>query len=462
VNLSIRNRSTAYFSTLVAGFLVTFLAVLTFTVTTSLEREFRENLDRNTEILAELFKEELRLNALEEFAEEAEELGLMLRVLDHQGQVFFQSRMWTQRAPRLDAATLPPDGEHHWAEIEWNGTPLVIHSRPVVVDAHPPFTIQVAEGKDSVVAARRELLRWGALLIPLMIALSVLAGLFFSKRALAPLVALRKRADALCADDLTARLPYPPIRDEIYLLTDTLNRALARIEDGYGRLQAFTADAAHELRIPLTAMRGGLEVALRRDRTPEEYREALTDALEEAERLSRITADLLALARADTGERPIHQANVPVREFLHGIVTEMAAAGGRVTCLEAPDGAATFDPDQVQRALLNLIDNGLKHGRAGGTVQASAARVGGELVFRVTDDGPGIPAEHQAKIFDRFYRADKARERARGGSGLGLSIALEIARAHGGGIRFKNAAPSGCEFELFLPLETSNPPLKTV
>lgn len=462
MNLSIRARATLYLSGLVSLLLVSFALILAGAVSASLQRDFRLRMQRDADIMTELFKEELRLKALNEFRQEAAELGLNLRVMDAQGAVLFQSRMWGQTVASLDIPAPPPELSELWSQVPVNGMPHTVISRRVEIEPYPPFVLQVAQPQETIVEARRLIRRWSLGLIPLMIVLSWIIGYFFSGKLLAPIHALRIRADTLNPKDLSARIPYPETRDELYFLTETLNRALGRIEEAFTKLKAFAADASHELRIPLTAMRGTLELALRRDRTSEEYRTALGEALEEAEHLSRVTSDLLALTRADAGEQTLTRTLVSVKAYLERWAQDFRSAHpqAQIRLGSLADSQIALDPDQMDRVLLNLLDNALKYAGKETPVDIAAVIEESELRIRVEDHGGGIPAEDQERIFDRFYRTQKTRTPRQGGSGLGLAIALAIVRAHGGSLRLKNTSSSGSVFEIALPLENSNVPLK--
>lgn len=462
MNFSIRARATLYLSGLVSLLLLSFALILAGAVSANLERDFRLRLQRDVDLLTELFKEELRLKALNEFREEATELGVNLRVLDTRGQVLFQSRLWGQTIASTEVPAPPTELSEIWTTVTVNRMPHTVISRRVEIEPHPVFVLQMAQPQDTVVEAQRLLLHWSLGLIPLMLLISVAVGYFFSGKLLAPVHTLRRQADALNSTDLSARIPYPPTRDEVYFLTDTLNRTLGRIEEAFLKLKAFAADASHELRIPLTAMRGTLELALRRERSPEEYRQALSEALEEAEHLSRITSDLLALTRADAGEKALQRTCVRVKPFLEQWVDTFQKTHPRpqITLHPVADVEVCMDTDQMERVLLNILDNALKYAGLDSPVDIHTQSDKGFWQLRIQDRGPGIAPEHRERIFDRFYRADKSRSREKGGSGLGLAIVSAIVQAHGGSVNIHKTSSEGTTFEVILPLENSNLSLK--
>jgi heavy metal sensor kinase len=250
-------------------------------------------------------------------------------------------------------------------------------------------------------------------------------------------------------------------------LARTFDAMLARLDEAFRRQRQFTADASHELRTPLTVIKGDIGVALNRPRGAAEYRRVLAELEDEVDRLTRLVEDLLLLARADTGRPLLQPESLDLAGLLRAVadqVRPLAEAKGLTLHLQVPDSLPlNGDPDKLIRLFLNLLDNAVKYTPAGGqvTLQATAA-VGGwssavtseaspAVIVQVTDTGPGIPPEHLAHIFERFYRADESRSRAAGGSGLGLAIARWIAEAHGGRIEVDSEPGRGSTFSVWLP-----------
>lgn len=278
-------------------------------------------------------------------------------------------------------------------------------------------------------------------------------------RALSPVDAILTSAERLSAERITSEL-LPPSRisdNEIGHLVEALNGMMARLHDAFERQRQFTADASHELKTPLTIMRGEMEVALMIDRTPEQYRRVLRSGLEEVNRLSRTVRDLAELARADAAAvQPYSLAScVDVCD----VVSETAVSFSQIASgkdislvVEAPDVPVLVsgDPDALKRLTANLIQNALAYTGQGGRVEARVAS-GADLVrIVVADTGTGIAAEDLPRIFDRFYRADKARAYS-GGAGLGLAIVKCIAEAHGGQVDADSRIGRGSTFTVVLP-----------
>ena len=273
-----------------------------------------------------------------------------------------------------------------------------------------------------------------ALLIggPLALLLASLAGYGLAAAALRPVESMRREAEAVSAAEPGRRLPLPPARDEISRLGETLNVMLGRLESALARERRFVSDASHELRMPLSALRTELELALRRERTPQELQAALRSAAEETDRLSQLAEDLLVLARADDGKLPVRLEKLSARDVLDGVrerYARRAADVERPLELLVEDGLlVSVDRLRVEQALGNLVENALRHGD--GTILLEARSVGGRVELHVQDEGAGFAPDFIADAFEPFSRGDPARSSH--GAGLGLAIVDVVARAHGG------------------------------
>jgi heavy metal sensor kinase len=243
--------------------------------------------------------------------------------------------------------------------------------------------------------------------------------------------------------------------DELGRLSRTINAMIARLERSFAEIRRFTADASHELRTPLTAIRAEAEVALGRRLTEAEHQALLGSILEECERLTRLIDQLLALAREDAGARTGGRTEVDLADLVDGVVDTMRpladAKGVRLLRGGKDSPRVQGDGGRLRQVFSNLLDNAIKYTPEGGTVEVRVGRRDRSAVVTVRDTGIGIPAEHLPRVFDRFYRVDKARTRAEGGTGLGLSIARSIVAAHGGRIELESAPGRGTACTVTLP-----------
>lgn len=300
------------------------------------------------------------------------------------------------------------------------------------------------------------LLRSFAVGAPLAVLLASGLGFLLARTGLAPVEAMRRRAEQVSLEEPGERLPLPAARDEVGRLGRTLNDMLARLEASFERERQFVADAGHELRTPLAVLKTEIETALRSATAEGDRRDALVAALTEVDHLAQMADDLLTLARPTAdGGLPLRRQRVRVLDGLEAArdrFVERARAEGREITVEAPDDLwVEADPLRLRQALGNLVDNALRHGD--GRVRLEARRSGGEVEIEVADDGPGFPPAMAAQAFERFTRGEGAR--ARGGSGLGLAIVQAIAQAHGGGAALDASGRAGAVVRVRLPALTS-------
>jgi two-component system OmpR family sensor kinase len=343
------------------------------------------------------------------------------------------------------------------------------------------FTIIAAES----LAEQQELLedtRAGFLIaIPLGLLLAWLGGLALARRSLAPVTTMSGRAAAIGASSLHERLPVGNPRDELGQLATVFNDLLARLDAAFDQQRRFMADAAHELRTPVSIMRGEADIALsQRERSSEEYRGALEVVRAEGRRLSRIVGELFLLARADAGQQPLQPRAMYLDELVSDCVRAVRslAIGRAVTvrCAmdppvstesDRPDGSAAGmdhayqgDEELLRRLLVNLLDNAIKHAPSGSTVEVRLISDAREHRLQVIDRGAGISRAALDHVFERFFRADESRARDEasetGGAGLGLAIARWVAEAHGGTLAIVSSSPGETIFEARLP-RTSAP-----
>jgi two-component system, OmpR family, sensor kinase len=306
-----------------------------------------------------------------------------------------------------------------------------------------------------------------AWMIPIAVLLASGGGYFLARKSLAPVVAMSSQAGRIGAANLHERLAVQNKKDELGHLAGSFNSLLDRLSQSFERQQRFMADASHELRTPVAILRGESEVALSQQaRSAEEYRESLGVLHQEAARLTHIVEDLFTLTRADAGQYPLQPRDFYLDELaaecVHSARTLALAKKITLNFEEASESPIHADESLLRRMILNLLDNAIKYTSEGGRVTLSCRRAGAEYALSITDTGGGIPADLQPRIFERFFRADKARSRAEddgGGAGLGLSISRWIAEAHHGRLELTRSDSIGSTFTAYLPtaLSTSAP-----
>lgn len=421
---SARLRLTLLFAGIVFLFLVSLGAVVHVSADRRMRRDFDRHLLRDAAFFGALFVEERDefergvhgLEWIEDLRREAELIGAQAAVRDPGGEVVFR----TPDAPAASSA----------------GLRSVDGRRIATVDlSRQGWTMHFSRSLDSLETYLGRQLVGLLVAVPVLTLAAAAAGWAFSGRVLRPVHDLTEQAREITAGDLSRRVPVPPEEGEFRRLALTINAMLARLEDSFARMREFTADAAHELRTPMSTMRSALESSL--GRSPRELEEAAADALEELGRLSEITDKLLVLARADRTRLVAASAPADLLGLARQVVEAMqVAAGERRMEIRLEGSPAMLDGDAslLRRMLHNLVDNAVKYGREGGKVVVRVGPGG----FEVEDDGPGIGPEHLPRIFDRFYRADAGRSSEIPGSGLGLAIVKSIAEVHGGKVEVES------------------------
>jgi heavy metal sensor kinase len=322
--------------------------------------------------------------------------------------------------------------------------------------------LQSLRAQEEMLEGVRETFAW---VIPLAVVLASAGGYFLARKSLAPVVAMSAQAGRIGATNLHERLPVQNAKDELGRLASSFNQLLERIDESFERQKRFVADASHELRTPVAILRGESEVALSRaERTSEEYRESLSLLNAEAQRLSHIVDDLFTLTRADAGQYPLEPHEFYLDELVadcaHATRTLAQAKRITLTCGITEELRIRADEALLRRMILNLLDNAIKYTPEGGSISVSCSRSADEYSLSIKDTGPGIRPDLQSKIFERFFRADKARSRSEadgGGAGLGLSIARWIAEAHHGRLVLADSDSSGSTFTAFLPVSINAP-----
>jgi heavy metal sensor kinase len=350
------------------------------------------------------------------------------------------------------------DGPPLLHKLEIEEMPL---GRPVGVVRHdvwnrPGTYVEAITGLDMLERRQRDLAFALSLAGLLLLPLAILGGRFVADRALRPVERLVESVRALHSERLDERLEAPGAVVEIAQLTDEFNRLLDRLEESVAAMQRFTADASHELRTPISILRTGLEVALRKDRPPEEYRELMRENLVEIQRIGRIVEGLLTLARARHGaEASSKGEEVDLSATVAGAVESIRLlAREKEVELRArilPGMRVRGDVDKLRLMILNLLDNAVKFTPAGRTVHVCLDELPERVRFQVRDEGPGVPPEDRPHVFDRFFRGKGPHASGASAGGLGLSVVRWVAEIHGGEVRLLADGPQGAIFEVLLP-----------
>ena len=434
-----------------------------------LDRSLRTNVDTSLQSLAQALAETVRRPpafgpTLDEMVESMLGPGFaerFFRLLDPRGRPDprLAPRGRAQLPLSAEALRNAAEGRETYETLALPGrvtAPLRILTMPVIEQGQVLDLIQVAASLEPVETARSRFLFILLGLAPLALLVAGVGGWFLARRALAPVDAMVDAARRIEAEDLSRRIEATGTQDELGRLAAVLNDMLGRLERSFAAVSQFSADAAHELRTPLTILKGEIEVALRSSPAAEEYRRVLTSCLEEVDRLSALVEDLLFLARSEGGSVRVTQAPVNLAEIVAEAAPALQALADTAgVILSIPPSA----PAQVRgnasmlfRLIFNLGENAIKYTPAGGCVTITLTQSGNEVGLEVRDTGPGIPPEDLPHIFDRFYRADRAR--GRGGVGLGLALVRSIVSLHGGDITAHSTPGLGSRFRVVLPLAT--------
>jgi heavy metal sensor kinase len=292
--------------------------------------------------------------------------------------------------------------------------------------------------------------------IPIALLVAAAGGYLLAKKSFAPVTKMSVKARQISAETLDERIEVGNDRDELGFLAATLNDLLERLQLAFNSQRRFMADASHELRTPVAIIQGEADVALSRgDRTAEDYRESIEVMQRAARKLTQIVQNLFLLARGDAGRYPISMSRFYLGEVVAGCIRAMRslaqAHGIELSCSAPEDIVIVADEELIQRLVLNLVENAVKFTPSGGHVQADVRSDSeGHCTIRVSDTGLGIPPEDQGRIFERFFRGDRARPQ-NGGAGLGLPIARWIAEVHGGELRLEHSDAQGSVFVAELP-----------
>lgn len=398
---------------------------------------------------------------VEERSKDPDLIDIMVRIYSHKGDLIACSRAWKtgEGLGPKDLAALErgkPMYRNYDMELA-DGSKKEIRCviYPIIDEGRISYIVEVASPITHVQRALARLRLIILVLLPVVVVLtSLIAGEFLASITLRPLKNMIRTVQGINAERLDQRLAVPGTRDEIQMLAETFNEMLEKVHMSFHAQRKFIQDLSHEMRTPLTILKGELDVALKRDRSPERYREILRSSLEETDKISRMLETLLVLARLESEDRAHNTERVDLVRMLREIRDDMAilAAQKEIELVFHAVGEvhARLDREKMRRAFINIIDNALKYTPPKGRVEVAVRRDTERALVTVTDTGCGIDDSDLPFIFDRFYRGRESRD---GQSfGLGLSIARTIVEAHGGTIACESALGRGTTFRITLPV----------
>lgn len=455
LNASIRMRLTMWYGGVLAVVLFVFGSVIYFTMAHQMLSRIDHGLrEEMADVLSEVDRAEGRDSMLEWLERRfGKHQGFDFQISTPSGdRVFVNERLGDEIMPIPTSLT---QGGH---VFESHGRAAAKRRRIVTRQVEGPegmLIVQVARSLDFYDHEMGELLFVLLLTGPLTLLAALGGGYFLARRALGPVDRMTETASRIEGKHLNQRLEVANPNDELGRLATTLNGMLDRLERSFREMQRFTADASHELRTPISVVRTEAEVALAKPLSDGEKQELLSNVLEECERLTWITEQLLTLSREDAGISPFKREPINLGQLAGEVVGTMRplAEAKQQELTGYADGEAfvSGDAERLRHVVYNLLDNAIKYTPVGGRIDLTVRHEGNATLLSVRDTGIGISTEHLPHVFKRFYRVDKARTRMEGGSGLGLSIVESIVAAHGGKVELDSKVGGGTTVHVTLP-----------
>ena len=471
---SLRFRITLCYVSLLAAALVVFGASVYFGLQSYLKNSLKEALADTSKNIATRFVSQFDVKGKDWVAGEVDETyapeikGGFIRIthlLPSGGSaVIYESGNATD--PYIDSAQVsrlsPVDiTQGVRTENTASGSSLMVYALPYTAPDHSRFLIESGASLRPI-----ERVLWGLflaliILTPLTLVAAAISGYFLMRQPLRPIAELTRHAEQIGIHGTGERLPIIASGDELERLSLSLNRMIGRLEDALTHIHRFSADVSHELHTPLTILRGELEPIIQLPNLDSVLSDAVGSALEEIDRMSRIVDSLLAISRLDSGGAGIESTQVDLSDLVSSTTDQMRLLADErqitITCSSSGQVQVSADSVRLKQVIVNLLDNAIKYTQPGGRIHTFAFIEGAYGVLEVTDDGIGIPEESQPHVFERFYRADKARSRGSGGAGLGLSIVKAICSAHAGSVSLTSQEGVGTTVRVAFPLNSPIP-----
>jgi heavy metal sensor kinase len=461
---SLRFRITAWYAGLLAGALLIFGV----SVYLGLERYLYWNLQRTlgsdcrtigTQLLTQHpFK---RTDWLETEINEAyapEVNGHFIRVVEEGVGVLYVSGAPKDGAFDPSQVPLPKgDEKNRSRKVRLaEGQQLLIDTQQFTTPDGSKFVVESGVPYQQIEVVLHGLLVTFTIYMPFIISLAVVSGYWLMRRSLQPVDEITKRAEGITSTNLSERLPVIRTGDELERLSVSLNRMIERLDQAFQHINRFSADASHELRTPLTILQLELEGIAQSHRLNPSLTDQIGSALEETHRMSHIVENLLAISRLDAGEVKMDKTRLDLGQLAASTAEQMRLLAEEKLILFRSNVATNIDVEgdrsRLQQVIVNLVANAIKYTQEGGEVEVNVRADRGTAVLEVSDNGAGISAHALGHVFERFYRADKARSRNSGGAGLGLAIVKAICTAHGAEIKVSSEEGHGSRFTVELPL----------
>lgn len=462
-NLPIRWRLTIWYGVVLSLILIIFASGIFIYFKNSLQESIDAKIRSIGEVLSSSMTDAHNTSVFGNFERYLENVlgkkpkGKFIQIMDSSGRIGAKmSDIEGEALPTsFSALERAMRGEIVYETIERAKPRLRMITIPILENKRVTSVVQVGTSLEDFDETIRKLLLIMIISIPTSICVTIVVGYFMARKALRPVDQIRRAAVKISSSNLDEKIDIAGRKDELSRLAETFNAMIKRLKDSFQRINQFSIDVSHELKTPLTILKGETEVALRKEREKRDYQILLMSNLEEIDRMSCIIDDLLLLSKADTREIKLNVEEVALRDLVIDVCMDMKVVADKksvsIETSELEDIRLKGDELKLRRMLLNIVENGIKYSHVGGKVSVSSYLNNGYAKIDVKDNGIGISEEDIKYIFDRFYRADRSRKRE-SGSGLGLSISRWIAEAHKGGIEVKSQPAQGSMFTIKLPI----------
>jgi heavy metal sensor kinase len=463
INFPIKWKLTIWYGGILAVILIIFSGAVYIYFKNSLEMSIDVKIKSIADVLASSMTEEHSGNVFGNFERYLENVlgkkpkGKFIQIIDSSGKIGAKMNdIETDVIPtKFETTERALKGEIVYETIEDANPRLRMVTIPILDNKKITSIVQVGSSLADFDETMRKLLIIMIIGIPTSISVAIIVGYFMAKKSLKPVDQIRRAAVNISSNNLDERIDIKGRKDELGRLAETFNAMIARLKDSFQRINQFSIDVSHELKTPLTILKGETEVVLRKDRDNGEYINLLQSNLEEIDRMARIIDDLLLLSKADTKDMKLNIENISLRDLVADVCMNMKifANNKEISLIidELADVRLIGDELKLRRMLWNIMENGIKYTPKGGVVNVSSYTNKGYVCINVKDSGMGISKDDIEYIFDRFYRADRSRKRE-SGSGLGLSISKWIAEAHKGVIEVTSQPSKGSQFLIKLPI----------